>query len=214
MIDSKRREQAPRFEMAPAIIGFGHINRYWDTTSNLYAAKILPGQYYVTRTNECIVTVLGSCVSACIRDPINGVGGMNHFMLPEGGLNNSIKTCDAARYGNNAMEMMINHILKNGGIRSNLEIKVFGGGKILKNMTDIGIRNIEFVKDYIKVEGMNLVAEDVGDTCPRKVYYFPLSGRVRVKKLRSLHNDTITLRESAYLQEIKQKPVAGEIDLF
>lgn len=213
-MELKRQEQTEQPRMTPAIPGFDNIGRYWDRINELYAAKILPGQFYVTRANENIVTVLGSCVSACIRDPVNGVGGMNHFMLPQADLSKLVKMSDAARYGNNAMEMMINAILKNGGHRENLEVKVFGGGRILANMTDIGIRNIEFVKDYIKMEGMNLVAEDLGDTCPRKIYYFPLTGKVRVKRLRSLHNDTIIKRESVYLQEIKQAPVAGEIDLF
>ena len=197
--------------------GFDHINRYWDKTNNSYAAKILPGEYYVTTAEELIVTVLGSCISACIRDRVLGIGGMNHFMLPQtdgdgswGG--GSVNT--ATRYGNYAMEHMINDILKNGGKRENLEVKVCGGGKILQKMTDIGMKNIAFVRTYLSMEGLDLVAEDVGDIYPRKVQYMPLTGKLRVKKLRSLHNDTIIKRESEYKHEIEDVPVAGDVELF
>ena len=217
---SARDKQAP-YPPARSLDGFGHVNRYWDPVHDLYAAKILPGEYYVTINDEAVVTVLGSCVSACVRDRVFGIGGMNHFMLPgsAGGerASDSWKSSDTSastRYGNFAMEHLINDILKNGGRRNNLEVKIFGGGKILAQMTDIGQRNISFVYDYIRTENLKLVAEDVGDIYPRKVYFFPSTGKVRVKKLRSLHNNTIVERENAYLNSLKREPVAGEIELF
>lgn len=197
--------------------GFDHINRYFDGLHNCFAAKILPGEYYVTTNNEIIVTVLGSCVSACVRDKVFGIGGMNHFMLPQDGSKNSVQSSDlsaSARYGNVAMEHLINSILSNGGQRKNLEIKVFGGGKILANMSNVGLRNINFVKDYIQTEGLQLLAEDLGNIYPRKVVYHPLSGKVKIKKLRSMHNDTIVKRETSYMSTLKQEPIEGEIDLF
>lgn len=199
--------------------GFSNINRYWDKTNDIYAAKILPGEYYVTVNDEAIVTVLGSCVSACIRDTVFGIGGMNHFMLPinKGDDPSSFGGAGiSARFGNFAMEQMINDILKNGGRRENLEIKVFGGGRVLKNMStlDIGQKNIDFVLQYIKDESLKLTAKDLGDVYPRKVIYFPVSGRVRVKKLRSIHNNTIIERENNYSKTIAKEPVTGEIDLF
>lgn len=112
------------------------------------------------------------------------------------------------------MEHMINEILKNGGRRENLEIKVFGGGRILATMTDIGMRNIEFVHEYIKTEGLKLISEDVGDRFPRKVMYFPYTGKARVKRLKALHNNTIIEREISYLNDIDTKPVEGDIELF
>lgn len=206
-------------ELPPVLPGFDHINRYWDKINNIYAAKILPGEYYVTVCNELITTVLGSCISACIRDRVFGVGGMNHFMLPMDGreqansqVNSLLST--STRYGNHAMEHLINDILKHGGSRKNLEVKIFGGGRILAQMTDIGRRNIEFVHDYIRVESLNLVSEDTGDVFPRKVIYFPVSGKVMIKKLHSLHNDTIVDRETAYLRRLKNEPIEGEVDLF
>jgi chemotaxis protein CheD len=202
-----------------ALPDFEHINRYWDSKHNVYSAKILPGEYYVTNQKELISTVLGSCVSACIRDQRFGIGGMNHFMLPittqEGlsGSNNELIS-SATRYGNYAMEHLINTILSHGGQRENLEVKIFGGGRIISQMTDVGRKNIAFVREYLRTEGLSLTSEDVGEIYPRKVLYFPDSGRVRIKKLRSLHNDTIVTREKAYLHDIETKSVAGEIELF
>ena len=201
------------------IRGFEHINRYWDRLHGVYAAKILPGQFYVTLQAEAIVTVLGSCVAACIRDRVFGVGGMNHFMLPEENVTGE-RACQAGsestRYGNHAMEKLINEILKNGGRRENLEVKIFGGGQIIRNMRtmDIGQRNISFVRNYVRIEGLELLADDTGDIYPRKVMYFPDTGRVRVKRLRTLHNDTIVRRELSYREEIGQQPIAGDIELF
>jgi len=199
--------------------GFEHINRYWDRVNDMSAAKLLPGEYYVTSSDEIITTVLGSCISACIRDRYFGIGGMNHFMLPisEGGTwagGDVDPTSMATRYGNFAMEHMINEILKQGGHKQNLEVKIFGGGQILHSMTDVGLGNIEFVRDYIRTEGLHVDSEDVGDIYPRKIVYYPQSGRVRMKKLKDLHNDTVVQREQAYRKDIVQEPVAGEVELF
>lgn len=198
--------------------GFEAINRYWDRQHEMPAAKILPGEYYVTDQDEIITTVLGSCVSACIRDRLFGIGGMNHFMLPasdSGDWNGGPSlTSTANRYGNHAMEHMINDILKHGGQRRNLEVKIFGGGQIINVMTDIGRRNIEFVRHYLALEGLRVVSEDVGDVYPRKILYFPATGRVRLRKLMNLHNDTIIRREQAYQQDLQVAPVEGSIELF
>lgn len=201
--------------------GFSHINRYWDKRQGVYAAKILPGQFYVSRDGEMVVTVLGSCISACIRDPINGIGGMNHFMLPiqKTGAASSIKPgslSEAARYGNWAMEYLINEILKNGGERKNLEVKVFGGGKVLSNMNqiDVGRQNIDFVHMYLNEEGFAVKAEDVGGPCPRKVLYFTDTGSAKVRKLRSVSNETVFEREVSYSRNINTEPQAGSIELF
>lgn len=216
MTDFISREDLPK--PAKALRGFSDINRYWDRQRKLYAAKILPGQYYVTTQDELIVTVLGSCVSACIRDPAMGIGGMNHFMLPLGADSSKLmsRNSDATRYGNFAMEKLINDILKNGGRRDYLEIKVFGGGKVIQHMTetDIGGRNIRFVREFLATEGFSIASEDLGDVFPRKVIYDPKSGKVQIKKLRKMHNDTITKREIDYRTELEEKPISGDIELF
>lgn len=208
-----------RPEPPPLLPGFEHVRRSWNVAYAAYAARILPGEYYVTRSDEGVYTTLGSCISACIRDRVSGVGGMNHFMLPASGRDEPASWTAsglgaATRYGNYAMEHLINVILRNGGVRKNLEVKIFGGGRILENMTDVGDRNITFVRDYLKTEALSIVAEDVGDVFPRMVVYFPASGKAKVKRLRSLHNNVIANQEKAYVEVITDKPVAGEIELF
>lgn len=203
----------------PSIPGFDHVNRYLDQDHGIIAAKILPGEYYVTRENELITTVLGSCISACIRDRESGIGGMNHFMLPETNATKMKQGSDAmignaTRYGNYAMEHLINTILSNGGKRKNLEVKVFGGGKIIPTLSDVGERNINFVLEYIDEEGLNLLSKDLGDIYPRKVIYFPQTGKVGMKKIQDLHNDTIAQRERQYSRNIKELPVEGDVELF
>lgn len=203
----------------PSIRGFDHVNRYLDRDHGIIAAKILPGEYYVTTENELITTVLGSCISACVRDRESGIGGMNHFMLPETNEAKMKQGSDAmignaTRYGNYAMEHLINTILSNGGKRKNLEIKVFGGGKIIPTLSDVGKSNINFILDYIDQEGLLLVSQDLGDIYPRKVIYFPQTGKVGMKKIQDLHNDTIAQRERQYSRNIKDLPVEGDVELF
>ncbi|WP_432741415.1 chemoreceptor glutamine deamidase CheD [Methylobacter sp. G7] len=203
----------------PSIDGFDHINRYMDKDHGVIAAKILPGEYYVTQEDELITTVLGSCISACVRDKVSGVGGMNHFMLPETTADklkqgNEAVVGNATRYGNFAMEHLINTILSNGGKRKNLEVKVFGGGKIIPTLTDVGLKNIDFILEYIDTEGLALLSQDLGDIYPRKIIYFPKTGKVGMKKIKDLHNDTVIRRERQYFNEIKNSPVEGEVELF
>jgi chemotaxis protein CheD len=203
----------------PALPQFAHISRHWDSEHSIFTARLLPGEYYVTRHSEMISTVLGSCVSACIRDARLGYGGMNHFMLPlDGSLGKSVwgsAASAATRYGNVAMERLINDILKLGGKRENLEIKLVGGGRVLAEMTtDIGARNIEFVRDYVAAEGFKVLGEDLGDVYPRKVVYFPQTGRIRVRKLTAGRDETLAARERQYLQQLDSKPVENEVELF
>jgi len=191
---------------------FGHIKKYYDNVNACQTAKLLPGEFYATRENEMITTVLGSCVSACIYDETNKCGGMNHFMLP-GDQNSSDDT--PARYGIYAMESLINAILKMGSRKENLKAKLFGGGQIIANMTDVGRKNIHFARTFLHSEGIPLESHDLGLAFPRKVNFYPLSGRVRVKRLQSLHNNTIETREMHYLQVLSNKDqVNGEIELF
>lgn len=191
-------------------------NLYFDSSFDLEAAKILPGEYYVTKRDMVLVTVLGSCVAACIRDRVTGMGGMNHFMLPDINRELTDPTSISARYGTYAMEMMINQLLKIGARRANLEAKIFGGGSVLQGLTtvNIGNRNAEFAMHYLNTEGITVSATDLLDTCSRKVYFFPASGRVLVKKLRTMHNKTIFDREQAYSAKLKGADIQGDVELF
>lgn len=200
---------------------FKDINHYWDKERGIVVAKILPGEFYVTKENMGIATTLGSCISACIWDNRCGVGGMNHFMLPlttkehnKVNWGNRGLSSDATRYGNFAMEYLINLILKNGGRRYNLRAKIFGGGKVLKGMSDVGEQNIQFVTEYLKDENIQIEGADLGAFHPRKVIFFPHSGRAFVKPIETLHNDTIIHREVSYSTTLKEEPISGDIELF
>jgi chemotaxis protein CheD len=194
------------------MIGFSPVKRYFDPVNNCHTAKLLPGEFYVTTGNEMITTVLGSCVSACIFDPRTNVGGMNHFMLPGSW---SGKPEDAsARYGLYAMESLINAILKRGCRKEDLRAKLFGGGQIIANMTDVGQKNISFAKTFLDAEGIPLDGADLGLVYPRKVNFFPGTGKVMVKRLQALNNSTIEDREMQYMKCLATHNLAGEIDLF
>jgi chemotaxis protein CheD len=205
--------------MPPPLPGFEHVRRSWNPQFQSYIARILPGEFYVTRHKEGVATTLGSCISACVRDTVLGIGGMNHFMLPATDFSDlsmlgAANLSDATRYGNFAMEHLINEIMRNGGRRQNLEVKVFGGGRIIKGMTDIGLANIAFVRDYLAMEGLEVIAEDVGDIYPRMVVFFPATGVAKVKRLPSLHNDVIAEEERRYIDSLKKAPVTGDVELF
>lgn len=189
-------------------------NHYRDRHFDADATKILPGEYFVTQKDEVLVTVLGSCVAACIRDTESGIGGMNHFMLPDEGVKEMVSS--SARYGTYAMEILINHLLKLGARRNRLEAKVFGGGAVLESLinSNVGARNAEFVLNYLKTEKIPVVAKDLLDSYPRKVYYFPKAGRVLVKKLHRVHNDTLFSREREYRARLSSAKVEGDIELF
>jgi chemotaxis protein CheD len=176
----------------------------------------LPGEYYVTADDKLIVTVLGSCVAVCLRDKTLGVGGMNHFLLPNDGSQQTGLLTESARYGIYAMELLVNHLLKMGANRSQLEAKVFGGGNVLPGMSinNVGQRNAEFVLDYLDNENIPVGAKDLLGDYPRKVYFFPDTGKVLVKKIKSIHNSTIMDRESEYRMRVKYTPSSGDIELF
>lgn len=200
---------------------FAHVNHYWDRERASVIAKILPGEFYIAKQDVLIATTLGSCVSACIWDSKKNIGGMNHFMLPvtdkeahqidwgQRGISS-----DATRYGNFAMEYLINLILKNGGERKNLQAKAFGGAKVMKNMSDIGARNIDFVHQYLTAENIPLISADLGSVHPRKVIFEPNSGRVFVKIIEHLHNNTLVQRENDYRSQLQHEETNGEIELF
>jgi len=193
-------------------------NRYFDPHFQVETAKILPGEYYATNKDMALVTVLGSCVSACLRDRERGIGGMNHFMLPDEGklVGTHGNVSASARYGVHAMELLINQILKLGGKRERLEAKVFGGGNVLQGfmLSNVGEQNANFIVEYLNMERIPIMARDLLDVWPRKIYYFPRSGKVMVKRLRKVNNDTIVLRERDYGARLFHTPVEGGAELF
>ena len=194
--------------------GKGSRELYYDSYFGIHAAKIGPGELYASKRNILIVTVLGSCVSACVMDPVARIGGMNHFMLPDRAGNNTLLS-EPARYGAHAMEMLINNLLSMGARRERLEAKVFGAGRVLANMSDVGARNAQFALEYLERQRIPVRARDVGGEHARKVYLFVDTGKVLVKEINQLRNDTVLSRERAYASAIGSKRISsGDIELF
>jgi chemotaxis protein CheD len=214
---ASKRVAVPPLE--PTLPGFEEVQRFWDPATARWTAKLQPGEYYVTRRDEAIATVLGSCIAACITDHTAGCGGMNHFMLPEDGGGSRDHWLDpaaglATRYGSYAMECLINELLKRGARRERLEIKLFGAGRILASLTDVGARNVAFVREYLRAEGLRASAEDLGDIYPRRVVYFPANGKVRVRRLRPLEATAIAENERLYQDKLSSESGGGDVELF
>lgn len=189
--------------------------RYRDPRFDAVAVKVFPGDHYVTAdADEMLVTILGSCVTACIRDPLIGVGGMNHFMLPESAGAGWDTASASMRYGNVAMERLINDILKRGGARERLEIKVFGGGNVMNGTTNIGHRNAEFVEQYLAAEGLPIAARHLRGNLPRRVHYFPATGKVMLLELQRSEQEEVVRSEDTYKHKIEVEPEAGSVELF
>ncbi|GAB3186990.1 chemoreceptor glutamine deamidase CheD [Hydrogenophaga aquatica] len=175
------------------------------------AAKVLPGEYFVSKEDIVIMTVLGSCIAACVWDSRLRIGGMNHFMLPEGGGDTS------GRYGSYAMELLINELIKMGSSREYMQAKVFGGGAVISGFTtmNVGERNTKFVLDYLATERIPVVSKDVLDIYPRKVVFFPVSGKAMVKRLAHAHPDTLETQErQGNAAKVVQSTAGGSVDLF
>lgn len=194
--------------------------RSFDAALGCWTTRVQPGEFYITvaHPEEAITTVLGSCVAACIRDPAAAIGGMNHFMLPE---ENPAGRGDwraavglATRYGSYAMESLINGLLKLGARRERLEVKLFGGGQVLDVDMPVGQRNVEFAHQWLATEGLQVRAQDVGGTVPRRIVYYPASGAVKVRQLRALESREVLRSERRYLGDVEARPLVGEIELF
>lgn len=189
--------------------------RYWDPKFKHFAVKVEPGSHYVTNNaQEMIVTTLGSCISACVRDTGLGLGGMNHFMLPESDTGNWGGLSASMRYGNYAMEVLINDILRMGGARNRLEIKLFGGANVIRSQTFIGNKNIEFVEQYLKLEHMAVSAQHLGGDHGRKIIYFPSNGTVKMKLLETKDNLAVAKQEETFKQQIEKDDIEGSVELF
>jgi len=186
---------------------------FYDAHFKNDAVKILPGEYFVHHEDMLIMTTLGSCIAACLWDRQARIGGMNHFMLPDGGAGGT----DSGRYGSYAMELLINELLKRGASRATLEAKVFGGGQVISGMNtmNVGERNTGFVLDYLKTERIPVLSKDVMDVYPRKVCFLPASGKAMVKRLAPSNPEALAAQDRAAAQ--KAAPVAsggGSVDLF
>jgi chemotaxis protein CheD len=199
-----------------AVAGSDAERGFYDPVTASWTIKVLPGRFYLTtRADEVIVTVLGSCVSACIRDPETGIGGMNHFMLASDAAGQWGTDQQSTRYGNFAMEKLINELIKAGVPRERMEVKVFGGGNVTDTRNQIGTQNAEFVLRYLEDEGLSCSAHDLGGPYPRRIQYFPSTGRVVRKLLTGIDRDTIVNEETEYAKRLTApKEKAGEVQLY
>lgn len=191
---------------------FGGSRRYFDSALGVTVVNVHAGDCFVTdKEDEVAATVLGSCISACIRDPIIKVGGMNHFLLP-----GNTQEQDTMRFGAFAMEQLINAILKRGGRRERLEIKLFGGGNVIASSALIGTKNIQFAHEYLAMEELKVAGEDVGGTWPRKVRYWPALGKAQVLKLRREEDyRNIETEEKRYTSTVTSTTKkSGDVELF
>lgn len=189
-------------------------SNYFDHAVGCKVVKLLPNEFYVTKEDVGLVTVLGSCVAACIRDPHLGLGGMNHFMLPEEA-DGTKPTSASMRYGSYAMEVLVNQLIKAGARRDRLEAKVFGGGAVLPGMNsvNVGERNAAFVLRYLQMENIPIAAKDLMGDYPRKIYYFPRTGRALMKKMRT--GQDIADQERDVIKKMRSGNVgSGTVELF
>jgi chemotaxis protein CheD len=189
--------------------------RFFDSVADSWIVKVFPGEYYVTgKADEVLITVLGSCVSACIRDPLIGVGGMNHFMLPQSHSGKWGADAEPTRFGNFAMEKLINELIKAGASRDRMEIKVFGGGNVTDSTQAIGSQNSEFVMRFLAAEGLRCVAKDLEGNLPRRIHYYPKTGRVVRRLLAGGESTSIAREESDYASRLSSRKTSGDIQLF
>jgi chemotaxis protein CheD len=185
---------------------------FYDAHFKNDAVKILPGEFFVHDEDILVMTTLGSCIAACLWDRHARIGGMNHFMLPEGGDGNT-----SGRYGSYAMELLINELMKRGASRGSLEAKVFGGGAVIAGMNSINVgeRNTNFVLDYLRTERIPVLSKDVLDIYPRKVCFLPASGKAMVKRLAPSNPEALVAQERAAAQKVVPPASgAGSVDLF
>ncbi len=190
--------------------------RFFDRELQVDTVKLLPGQYHAASGPGSISTVLGSCVSTCLWDPVTRVAGMNHFMLPgETGASRSPWGASAS-LGVYAMEVVINDMVRLGADRRRLVAKVFGGARVLHGFDtlDVGAKNSEFVLDFLREENIQLLAQDLLGVCPRKLHFFPESGKVRMRKLNLQPGGEVQQGEREYLMRLAGKPVVGDVEIF
>jgi chemotaxis protein CheD len=189
---------------------------YFERAFERNAVKVLPGEFFVSADDVVLSTVLGSCVAACIWDRNASIGGMNHFMLPGADTGKEADPIGlAGRYGVFAMEQLINELIKRGGRKANFEAKLFGGGHVMRNFTtmNVGERNAGFVLEFLRTEGIRIASQDLLDVFPRRVAFFPATGRALCKKLAQA-DASLVAAEQQYDARLKKRSSGGDVELF
>jgi chemotaxis protein CheD len=186
------------------------LRKFRNPRDGFLHVQLTLGDTYVTSApEEVLTTILGSCIAACIRDTVAGIGGMNHFLLPDGNSGDREARC----YGVNAMELLINDILKHGGDRRRLEAKIFGGANVVSALTDVGSRNYAFARQFLSDEGIPLVGGDVGGDLARRIQFMPASGRARQALVKGAEPKLVE-EELTALHKKTQTAAAADVEFF
>lgn len=188
----------------------GTPSRFRNPLDGSWYIQLTLGDTYVTSdANEILTTILGSCIATCIRDPMVGIGGMNHFLLPNG--DNLDR--DARCYGVNAMELLINDILKRGGNRHELQAKIFGGANVVAALSNVGSRNVDFARQFLKDEGIAVVGGDVGGTAARRIRYTPNNGVAKQALVKDTGGQLVE-RELLASRATGVRPETSDVEFF
>ena len=188
---------------------------HFDSSVDATAIWIFQGDFYVSaRPDLFLTTVLGSCIAVCMRDPIAGCGGMNHFLLPDAEDRGEHFPSLALRYGSYSIERLINAILSRGGKRERLEIKVFGGANVLGGTSEVGSRNVDFIEHYFAKERLSIRAADLRGNLPRKLRYFPTTGRAQVYDLRNGEATDAINSEADMRAKMAFAKLSGGVEIF
>jgi chemotaxis protein CheD len=197
------------------------MNRHYDPHFKKEIITIHPGEFYTSKEDIYIATVLGSCISVALYDIRLGFGGMNHFMLPKSNRDQPLSSDDEGRFGNFAMELLINDMINNGSTKQNLRAKVFGGGNVLDmgegQANSTGINNINFALKFLKQEGIPIIVNDTGGLFPRKIFFHPLTSKVYLKRIQKSGQSVEQIRNREYEYKIQlqnKKSEAGNIVWF
>ncbi len=190
---------------------------YFDKTFDSYLVPVAAGFFgWSGQKNLAFTTTLGSCVSVCVSDMNLGIGGINHFLLPDLPGGGGHTASEAARYGSAAIEILLNALYANGAARNDLVVKVFGGGKVVSGVSaDVGGRNAEFARTFFRNERIRVTSEDTGGKTGRKVIFFPSSGRALVRPVMTSQDiDKIAEKELKTYQRLEKTRTEGDVELF
>lgn len=190
---------------------------YFDDVLSVHLVPVMAGQCSWTNAGDiAFSTTLGSCISVCAYDEDMGVGGMNHFLLPNASESEGRRFSKSFRYGSAAVENLLNCLYKNGAAKNGIKIKIFGGANIISTSAqDIGARNIAFTRDFFERENMRIKSEDVGGDYARRVIFYPQSGRVMLQTLNERDAlEQIQNKETNILQKLQKVREGADVELF
>lgn len=193
------------------------MRKSFNQKYNRHMYELFASDCYATIEKQIVLTtLLGSCIAVCMKDPKAGVAGMNHFMLPRKVNVRDVGFNNDTRYGVNAMEVMINEMMKKGALRKRMQAKVFGGGRVMDSaLNNVAQSNVDFALAYLKTEGIPVLARDVGNQEGRKLFFFPDTFDVYVKRIHYNNLTKAVQTEKQLMEKInKQREKDSDLELF